>query len=397
MNLKRKEELDLLLTNLVKIESPFFKEHEAIKYVHNWFTSNGINSEIHEYKDEVITNFEGINVIGVLDSSKPGPTILLNGHIDTVTLCDGWTKDPFNAEVVDGKMYGLGVLDMKAGVAAIMMALRDFKNDYPEFSGKIKYQIVSDEEGPYGLGTNALIEDGLCDADVAIIPEPSSGFLDSDASTICLGARGGVSYTVSVCGVSAHAASPEKGVNAIVEASKIIVELKKLKGIEDERLGRGSTAIISMEGGGEPASIAEFAKFTVFRHMVIGESLQTIEDEVMQAARNACVDASCVKVEFRKAPSKGSEAFLPYVCDVNNSYIQKFIETVKEVTNNEPVIDYFPSIGDFCYIGSRVNIPTIVYGPRGKNYHSFDEYVILESYYETYNSIYNYIVSLLVK
>ncbi len=394
---KYEKELLDFLTKIVSIESPYFHEHEAINYVNKWLNDNGLPSKIHEYKDEVVTKFEGINAIGEITNNKPGPTILLNGHIDTVDLCEGWTKKPFDPIIEDGKMYGLGVLDMKSGVAAMLYAIKKFKEDYPDFSGKIKYHIVSDEEGPYGLGTNALIEDNLCDADVAIIPEPSAGFLGENISTICLGARGGVSYRVIVKGVSAHAASPEKGVNAIIEASKLILELKKIKGITDKKLGSGSTAVIKFEGGGAPASIADSAEFSVFRHMVIGETVDTVKAEVMQAAMNAGIDKDSVEIIFRDAPSEGSKAFLPYVCDENNEYIRPFIESVKDVITEQPKIDYFPSFGDFCYIGSSLNIPTIVYGPKGKNYHSYDEYVELDSYYEVFDSLYTYFIKMLNK
>ena len=390
-------EVKELLQKLIKIESPYFKEEEAVKFSYEWLKSNGLPAELHHYEDKVMTNFKGINAIGELKGGKPGPTILLNGHIDTVDLCNGWTKDPYAAQVEDGLMYGLGALDMKSGVAAMMVAIKQFKENYPEFSGNIKYHIVSDEEGPYGLGTNALIEDNLCEADVAIIPEPTSGFLGYETPTVCLGARGGVSYTVNIKGISAHAASPERGVNAIVETSKIIVELKKLQTIKDEKLGYGSTAIIRMEGGDAPASIADRASFNVFRHMVRGENKKTVEDEVLLAAKNADVSLDNVELIFRDAPSEGSEAFLPYVCSEEDPYIKAFLEITEQTIKQKAKIDYFPSIGDFCYIGSRVNIPTIVFGPAGKNFHSSDEHVVLQSVYDTSNSIYNYFVEILTK
>jgi len=390
-------EVKELLEKLIKMESSYFKEEEAVKFSYEWLKSKGLPAELHFYEDKIITNFKGINAIGELKGGKPGPTILLNGHIDTVDLCNGWTKNPYDAQVEDGLMYGLGALDMKSGVAAMMIALKQFKEDYPEFRGNIKYHIVSDEEGPFGLGTNSLIEDKLCDADVAIIPEPSGGFLGYKNPTVCLGARGGVSYRVDIKGISAHAATPEKGINAIVEASKIIVELKKLQTIKDEKLGYGSTAIIRMEGGDAPASIADTASFNVFRHMVRGENKKVIEKEVLKAAKNAGVSLDDVKVVFRDAPSQGSETFLPYVCSEDNTYIKSFLEVVKKTTKQSVKVDYFPSIGDFCYIGSRLDIPTIVYGPTGKNFHSSDEHVVLQSVYDTSNSIYNYFVEILTK
>ncbi len=391
-----KNEVITLLTELVKIKSPYFREAKAIKFCKEWFITNNLPCYLHNYEDKKITKFKGINAIGEIKGQKNGPTVLFNGHIDTVELCEGWTKNPYGAEIVDDKLYGVGALDMKSGVAAMMVAIKDFVTTYPKFKGSIKYHIVSDEEGPYGLGTDALINDRLCIADVAIIPEPSAGFVGKNSSTVCLGARGGVSYKVNVRGISAHAATPEKGINAIVEMSKLIVELKKLDTINDDKLGKGSTAIISIEGGGAPASIADFASFSVFRHMVRGETIETIKKEIHKACENANIDNKYIEIEFRKSPTQGTEAFLPYVCDIENEYIAKYIAAINKVDKKYPNIDYFPSIGDFCYIGSRLQIPTIVHGPIGKNYHGADEYVNIQSVIDSYHSIFEFLKSTLL-
>ncbi len=203
-----------LLSDLVKIHSPYFHEEEIMEYVYNWLRERELPAEYHEFYEGRVTNFRGKNVIGRLTGVDEGPTVVLNGHLDTVNICEGWTRDPLGAEIEDGKMYGLGTLDMKGGDVAIMLAVEAFKNTVDEFNGEILYTFVSDEEGPYGLGTDALLLDGITDnADVAIVPEPSSGFAAIDFPCLCLGARGGWKYTVRLTGKSAHGANPEKGIN----------------------------------------------------------------------------------------------------------------------------------------------------------------------------------------
>jgi succinyl-diaminopimelate desuccinylase len=103
--------------------------------------------------------------------------ICLNGHLDTVKLCNGWTEDPYGATIKDGNIYGVGALDMKSGCCAIMLAVKKFAENHKGFKGKLITTLVSDEEGPYGLGTNALIEDGLLkDVDFSIVGEPGATF-----------------------------------------------------------------------------------------------------------------------------------------------------------------------------------------------------------------------------
>src|SRR6056297_2319638 len=392
----KEEDLIKLVKDLISIYSPYFKEKKIMNFVYDWMKKNNIHSEYHKYKDDKVTKFEGMNVIGKIEGGSEGPCILLNGHLDTVMICEGWDSEPTEPFIKDGKLYGLGSLDMKSGVAAIMLALKTFKENYNNFNGSIIYSFVSDEEGPYGLGTNFLIhENKLDEADVAIVPEPSSGFTEEKFPCLCLRARGGYSYKVILKGKSAHAANPEKGVSAIVDASKVILELKKINLKEDKHLGKGDICVIEIKGGGAACSVADLAEFTVFRHIVVGEDKTTLKEEVDKAVKKADIQSE-YEVIFRDAPTPNSDGFLPYLVDENNEYTQKFIESIKDITNKEPIISYFSSIGDFNYIGSRLKIPTFVFGPGGERYHSSNEYVVIDDVVETSKIIFNYLEKLLV-
>ena len=393
----KEEDLIKLVKDLISIYSPYFKEEKIMNFVYDWMKKNNIHSEYHKYKDDKVTKFEGMNVIGKIEGGSEGPCILLNGHLDTVMICEGWDSEPTEPFVKDGKLYGLGSLDMKSGVAAMMLALKTFKENYKEFKGSIIYSFVSDEEGPYGLGTNFLIHDQKLDeADVAIVPEPSAGFTEEKFPCLCLGARGGYSYKVILKGKSAHAANPEKGVSAIVDASKVILELKKINLKEDKNLGKGDICVIEIKGGGAACSVADRAEFTVFRHIVVGEDKDTLKKEVDEAVKNADVESE-FEVVFRDAPTPNSDGFLPYLVEEENKYTDLFKESIKEVTEKNPIISYFSSIGDFNYIGSRLKIPTFVFGPGGENYHSANEYVVIKDVVKTSNVIYNYLEKVLVK
>lgn len=385
-----------LASDLVKIESPYFHEDRIMDFGYQWFRERNLPVRVHTYHEKKVTGFKGKNLVGELKGKHDGPTVLLNGHLDTVNLCEGWTRDPFGAEIEDGKLYGVGALDMKSGSAAIMLAVEAFANNVKDFNGSVLYTLVSDEEGPYGLGTNALIVDEILgDCDVAVVPEPSAGFCRVPFPCLCLGARGGLSYTVTVQGKSAHAAEPEEGVSAIWGAAKLINALKQMKGVEDPHLGPGSTCVTSMSGGGQAAcSVSEEAKFTVFRHITVGETPETVRDEIYRAAREVGVRGK-VNVEFREAPNPGAESFLPYTVSRSNPYTKTFEQSVKDVTGVTANIDYFSSIGDFCYLGTRMRLPTYVYGPLGENYHGADEFVYIDSAARTADTIYDYLVKIL--
>lgn len=185
-----KEQTTKLLMNLVNIDSPYFEEDKIIEYVHDWFAKNNIEASIHEYHESKVTDFKGKNIIVNIEGNNSGPVICLNGHLDTVILSNGWTTNP-KGELRDDRLYGVGALDMKSGCAATMIALKAFTENHKDFNGKIIATYVSVEEGPYGMGTNALIEEGyLKDVDFSIVAEPSAGFNGNKFPDVCFGARG---------------------------------------------------------------------------------------------------------------------------------------------------------------------------------------------------------------
>ncbi|MDM8534760.1 M20/M25/M40 family metallo-hydrolase, partial [Clostridiaceae bacterium HSG29] len=292
-------------------------------------------------------------------------------------------------------LYGVGTLDMKSGVVAIILALKEFQKNHEKFKGKILYSFVSDEEGPYGLGTDAVINAGFAkEADVAIITEPSSGFSDVKFPCLSLGARGGFSYKVEFFGKAAHGANPEKGISAIIDASKFAVELKKVELPYEKELGSGSNCVVEINGGGASCSVADYAYVKVFRHINMEENKETIINEIKDVISKIDIK-STYNIEFRKSPSKETEGFLSYLVDKEDKYVKKFISSIKNITDEELVINYFSSIGDFNYVGSRLNIPTIVFGASGENYHSPNEYVSIDSIVKTSKVVYNYFEKLL--
>lgn len=395
---KKFEEVIPLLQSLIRIESPYFQEGTIMDFTSDWLQKNGISNHIHHYHEDKITDFHGKNVVSIIEGSASGPTILFNGHLDTVLLCSGWTKDPYGAEIEGDRIYGLGALDMKSGCAAMMIALKQFLLDYPIFKGKIITTLVSDEEGPYGLGTNALIEDRIIESvDVSIVAEPSAGFTKKASPCICLGARGGYGLSIEFFGKSAHAANPELGINAACEGGRLLAELPVVGNFEDPYLGRGSICVVSFHSDAGACSVPDRATAQLFWHIVPGETKQTIINEIDAAAARAGLQGK-YQILFRNAPSEGSEAFLPYRVDKENFYVKLLEQSILEATGKPAAITYFQSIGDFNYLGTRLNgAPCILFGADGANYHSADEYVDIPSLLDVTASLYAFLVQSLTE
>ncbi|MBQ1390769.1 MAG: M20/M25/M40 family metallo-hydrolase [Firmicutes bacterium] len=396
-----------LLRGLVRCKSPYFHEEEAMAFTLDWLKKNDLPGRLYEYYEAKETQFHGQNVVGVLDSGRPGPVIYLGGHLDTVNLCEGWTYPPYEGVVEGDYLYGVGALDMKAGDAAILLALKRFAEkhrltaslgaDAPDngFTGKIIYQFVSDEEGPFGLGTFALIRDnvdGVRDgADFAIICEPSAGFTGAPHPCICPGAKGGYNFTIRLKGRSSHAATPHLGINALTDAGAVMVELEKLEPVVDPKLGPSALCVINLTTDGNACSVPDHAAVEVFYHSVRGETVPSIKARVEEAVARAKVRSE-TEVVFRGALAEGFDGgFMPYCTDEEDPHIRKLAESVRNVCGCEPNYSYFQSIGDFNHIGGLLAIPTVLLGADGDRFHGADERVNLKSACEISDIVYDFL------
>jgi acetylornithine deacetylase len=152
------------------------------------------------------------NVVARLRGRRDGPTLLLNGHTDTVGV-DGMTIPPFDPDLRDGKLWGRGSCDMKGGLAAILAVARHFAAQEADFPGELVVALTPDEE--YGsIGMDALLAEGLT-AEAAIVTEPTS-------LAIMPANRGFQVVRVLVRGVMAHGSRPDLGRDAIRGAGRIL-------------------------------------------------------------------------------------------------------------------------------------------------------------------------------
>jgi succinyl-diaminopimelate desuccinylase len=161
-----------------------------------------------------------INVVGTRRGSGRGRVVHLNGHLDVVPPGAGWTVDPFEGLVRDGRIYGRGACDMKAGIAAAVYAAEAIRRAGVSLPGAIDISGTVDEESGGLAGVAWLAETRRLTAagtDFVIIPEPLS------PDRICVGHRGVYWFQVTTRGRTAHGSMPFLGVNAI-EHMGIVLE-----------------------------------------------------------------------------------------------------------------------------------------------------------------------------
>ena len=384
-SLINREDMVKLLRELFNIKSPFFEEAEVVDYLRGRLSYyNRLQTKIHHYEEPKITGFKGENLIVNLPGSGGGPKLLINGHVDTVPLCDGWTVDPYAGIEKDGRLYGLGSLDMKSGVVASVFVLEALVEAGIELKGDLLFTAVSDEEGPYGLGTHFTITDGITDgADFCIIPEPSGPFAPGNEKFPCvaLGSRGTAVYYVTVKGKSAHGATPEKGINAVEDAARIINAVSDNLDLGDHPLlGKGTMCITNLRGGEKYLLVPEEASFTIYRHTVEGDAGQALKE--VKDIVNSLDLKSEVDIRLRDLPHPDAY-FLPWTIEEDTPLVNSLKQGSKEILSKDMVTTYFRSESDANHIAPRLKIPTVLFGPDGANFHAADEYVEIDTMVDT--------------
>jgi len=204
-----------------------------------------------------------------------GSGLLLLGHTDVVPVGDGWTRDPFGAEVEAGRIYGRGASDMKGGLAAALSAMAALRG--AGLSGPVELAALVDEEEK-GTGIRAYVASAPAASFVGcIVAEPT------DLQTI-IGARGASYVYVNVHGTACHAGDPDAGANAIYGAAAVVAEIERLHAdLAAHRhplLGPATWSVGQIEGGTGGSVVAADCLVVADRRLLPGESPATVLDDL---------------------------------------------------------------------------------------------------------------------
>ncbi len=237
------------------------------------------------------------NVIARFDGRVPGPTVHFNSHIDVVEAGDGWTVDPFDGVVKDGRVYGRGACDMKGGLASSIIAALAFMQVYPDFPGAIEISGTVDEEsGGFG-GVAHLARLGYFSppkVDHVIIPEPLN------KERICLGHRGVWWAEIETKGEIAHGSMPFLGDCAVRHMGAVLqafedelfpaLDAKRtVMPVVPEGARRSTMNINSIHGGqtddfrpGLPSpNVPDRCRLTIDRRFLLEEKIGDVKREVV--------------------------------------------------------------------------------------------------------------------
>jgi acetylornithine deacetylase len=322
------------------------------------------------------------NVVGLLGGEAGARSIILNGHMDVVSPepAAQWTYGPWNPTIADGRLYGRGANDMKAGLISNYYALRAILEAGLRPRGTVQLHSTIEEEAGGGGGTLALLAAGYI-ADGFIATEPC-------AHRIRIGNGGIMYFRVKVPGKTAHAGNAHLGVNAAVKAAPILLALARLdearaRQHEGSAFASGSRgrachlSIGSVRAGDWPSTVAGWAEIEARIGYLPGERREEIRAVVDRTCRDAVAGDPWMNEHPPVIEWFGWDAE-PWQEDERHPFLTTLQSAGEEILGR-PIETFSRTSGVDSRFPHYFGFPGVCWGHRGDNNHGVDEWTDLES------------------
>ena len=381
---ERYEEVITLCQQLVKRQSYSGQEGEVAAYIQAFAETLQADAVTVDAFGNVLVTFTG---------TQQGPTIVLDGHIDTVPITyEAWQHEPLGGQLENGKIYGRGTTDMKGAVSAMLLAAQYVAVDTQKnFRGSIIVSCSVHEECFEGVATRLVSE--ATKPDYVVIGEATNLQLNR-------GQRGRAEIVITTYGKAAHSSNPTEGINAVYMMTKLIDAIRTLKTEQHTVLGEGILELTDIQSAPYPGAsvVPSQCKATFDRRLLVGETRESV-----LAPLQAIIDELTLQDETFKATvafSEGAEVcytgatiaaerFFPaWLYEETNDFVEQTLVALQKHRPQTTLSHY-----SFCTNGSHfageAGIPTIGYGPSLESLaHIDDEYIeitqltsALEGYY----------------
>jgi acetylornithine deacetylase len=329
-------------------------EAEIATFVAAWMADAGLDVDVVEAAPG------RPSVVGTARGRGGGRSLMLCGHLDTVGI-EGMT-DAHDPQVRGGRLYGRGGYDMKAGVAACLLAAAAAART--ELPGDVVVAAVADEEHS-SIGIQAVLEHRRADA--CIVTEPTS--LD-----VVVAHKGFAWWELAATGRAAHGSRPDLGVDAIAAMGPVLTELGALERELAERphplLGPGSVHASLIEGGQELSSYPERCVLGVERRTLPGETAEQLDAEL---ARLLAAGTGPAELSGRTTLARR-----PFEVAESEPIVALVRAHARERLGRAPAVRGHSAWMDAAFT-SAAGIPTVVFGPDGAGAHAVEEWVDLGS------------------
>ncbi len=301
------------------------------------------------------------NVVGVLAGRRPGRSLLLCGHIDTVGVTG--MAAPFTPVLQDGRLYGRGAVDMKGGVAAMLGALRLLAASGGLDAGRLIVAAVADEEYT-SLGAEALVRS--VHADAAVVTEPTD-------LVVAVGHKGFSWVEVTTAGRAAHGSRPLDGEDAILRMGRVLGRLEALDRELQSRpphplLGSASLHASLIAGGRELSTYPDRCTLSLERRTLPGEPVEAGPREVEAILGDLVREDGELRAESRSLFGRPA-----YETPAGHE-LPGLLETAL-ARLGRPARRGGVSFWTDAAILGHAGIPTVIFGPGGAGLHAIEEYV----------------------
>ena len=331
------------------------------------------------------SGFEGVELQEVLPdrpnavghvSFAEGPRVVFTGHMDTKPVSHGWAAtEPFSGELLDGSVYGHGVMDMKAALACQIVAIEAVRAAGLPMAGTLSMAAVSDHMGDQ-LGSIAYFD--AFDADLCVLGELTD-------NEVCLGHRGRYYFDITTLGRSAHTCHKPQAINANVLAAHAVLALEASR-YEPELEDRivelfGAETYIApgrIYGGlppGGPSMIPDECVIRVDCRPQPGVTTDQVRAEIERCLGEAGNADPRFRAEVVLADVKPG-----YLAAPEDEVVQLMRSAVRQVRGAEPPLVVENWLGDTASFGDQV--PTVIFGPGGPPVYCPDEHLTLDDIHE---------------
>jgi acetylornithine deacetylase len=320
------------------------------------------------------------NVVGVYTGKGSGRSLLLNGHVDVIPAGpeDAWQSGPWAGDVRDGKMFGRGASDMKAGLAAYTMAMHAIINSHINLKGDVILEYTVDEELS-GNGTLAAIMRGYT-ADAGISGETSS----MNVQPACIGR---IWYEIHVKGKPAGIQRQWEGVNAIDKGYSVV------KAVSEFQEGRMKTITHPLypniretipclvgvfQAGSYPSAFPDSCLLKGSMATVPGEDSDGVKKEFAEQLKSSTSSDPWLKENPPEVKYKGYFAE-PSEIPVDHHIVKSLLSAYKRALGVEPAINGRTGAADIRFLNKYGHTPTVIFGPGPTDQmHATNEYAKID-------------------
>ena len=326
--------------------------HRAGSLLKDW----GFSVEYSEYEPG------RTSVIARAGGSDRKAPLCMTGHLDVVPLgTRKWSKDPFAGEADGDKLYGRGSSDMKAGVAAMLIAASSFSKKLNNTAGLVLVLTAAEENGCVGSRHLAALPRLMGRAGAIVVGEPTSNYP-------MVGHKGSIKFYAEFKGVSAHGSMPQLGVNAIYKAANAIAKLEEFQfGVQAHPvMGLPTMNVGTFEGGSGVNLVPDLATIGVDIRTVPGTNHQELIIELKKILSEAELEI------FADSEAVWTEP--------QDAWVQRVFEICKPILKEAPVARTMPYMTDAANLRQVYDgAPTVVLGPgEAAMAHQTDEYCHME-------------------